>query len=66
VLGGVSIAQQLFGARLVDEFHIGIMPVFVGSGLRAFASSTLARLQLEIIKVEEVGARTSLKFRIKQ
>jgi dihydrofolate reductase len=28
VVGGVSVAQQLFAARLVDELHVDIMPVF--------------------------------------
>ena len=65
MVGGVSITQQLLAARLADELHIDIMPVFLGSGLRAFESSGLAPLRLEKIKVQEVGARTSLRFRIK-
>jgi dihydrofolate reductase len=64
--GGVTIAQQLLAANLADELHIDFMPVFLGSGLRAFDSSTLARLRLEKIKVQDVGARTSRRFRIKQ
>ena len=66
VVGGVSVAQQLLDAALVDELHIDIMPVFLGSGLRAFASPQLERFRLEKISVEEVGARTSLRFRVKQ
>jgi dihydrofolate reductase len=65
VVGGVSVAQQLLDARLVDELHVDIMPVFLGSGLRAFASSRLGRVRLEKINVLEVGARTSLRFRVK-
>ena len=69
MVGGVSIAQQLFEAGLVDEFHIDIMPVFLGAGLRAFESTSLERARLEKIKldkinVQEVGARTSLRFRV--
>jgi len=66
VVGGVSIAQQLFDAELVDELHVDIMPVFLGSGLRSFESPSLERVQLEKINVQEVGARTSLRFRVKQ
>ena len=66
VVGGVSIAQQLFDARLVDELHVGIMPVFLGIGLRSFESSSLESVRLEKINVQEVGARTSLRFRVKQ
>jgi dihydrofolate reductase len=65
VVGGVSIAQQLLDARLVDEFHVDILPVFLGSGLRALASSRLDRVRLEKISVQEIGARTSLRFRVK-
>jgi dihydrofolate reductase len=71
VVGGVSIAQQLFGAGLVDELHVDIMPVFLGIGLRSFESSSLERVRLEKISLEkinvqEVGARTSLRFRVKR
>jgi dihydrofolate reductase len=64
VVGGVRIAQQLWDAGLVDELHVDIMPVFLGSGLRAFASSSLERVRLEKISRQEVGARTSLRFRV--
>jgi len=69
VVGGVSIAQQLLDAGLVDELHVDIMPVFLGIGLRSFESSSLERVRLEKIRLEkinvrEVGARTSLRFRI--
>ncbi len=66
VVGGVSIAQQLLDAGLVDELHVDIMPVFLGIGLRSFESSSLERVRLEKINVREVGARTSLRFRMKQ
>jgi dihydrofolate reductase len=66
VVGGVSIAQQLLDAGLVDELHVDIMPVFLGIGLRSFESSSLERVRLEKINVQEVGARTSLRFRVKQ
>jgi dihydrofolate reductase len=66
VVGGVSIAQQLLGAGLVDELHVDIMPVFLGSGLRSFDGSGLEGVRLEKINVQEVGARTSLRFRMKR
>src|SRR3984957_8637885 len=66
VVGGVSIAQQLLSAGLVDELHVDIMPVFLGSGLRSFESSGLAGVRLEKINGQQVGARTSLRFRMKR
>ena len=66
VVGGISVARQLLDAGLADELHLDIMPVFLGSGLRSFESSTLERVRLEKISVQEVGTRTSLRFRVKQ
>ena len=59
VVGGVSIVQQLWDASLVDDLHVDIMPVFLGSGLRSFESSSLERVRLEKISVQETGARTA-------
>lgn len=66
VVGGVSVAQQLLQAGLVDEFHLDVMPVLLGTGLRFFGNSGLERLQLEKIGVQEVGARTGLRFHVKK
>jgi dihydrofolate reductase len=65
VVGGVSIARQLLDAGLADELHVDIMPEFLGSGLRSFESQILERIWLEKFGVQEVGARTILRFRIK-
>jgi dihydrofolate reductase len=65
-VGGVSMAQQLLDAGLVDELHVDIMPLFLGSGLRSFASISLERVRLEKISVQEVGSRTSIRFRVKR
>jgi dihydrofolate reductase len=53
-------------AGLVDELHIDIMPVLLGAGLRFFADGGRDRLALEKIDVQDMGVRTSLKFRIKK
>lgn len=34
VIDAASTAQQCFKARLVDELHVDIVPVFIGGGLR--------------------------------
>jgi len=59
-------AAPLLDAGLADELHVDLMPVFLGSGLRSFENSSLERVRLEKISVQEVGARTSLRFRVKQ
>ncbi|WP_372495036.1 dihydrofolate reductase family protein [Micromonospora phytophila] len=34
ILGGAELATQFLQADLVDELHIGVAPVLVGSGTR--------------------------------
>jgi dihydrofolate reductase len=62
--GGVNIAQQLLDAGLVDELRIDIMPVLLGAGLPFFGTADLEGVRLAKIGVREVGARTSLSFRV--
>jgi dihydrofolate reductase len=66
VVGGVSVAQQLLHAGLVDELRVDVMPVLLGAGLRFFGNTGLERVQLEKIGVQDVGARTTLSFRVKK
>ena len=65
IIGATSTARQCLEAGLADELHVDIMPVFLGSGLRAFEEIDKGQIQLERIKVMELpGGRTHLKFRI--
>jgi dihydrofolate reductase len=42
--GGVATIRQYLYARLVDELHIAISPVLLGSGESLFANIDLPRL----------------------
>jgi dihydrofolate reductase len=64
VVGGASVVQQLLHAGLVDELRIDVMPVVLGRGLRLLEGIDPERVQLEKRDVREVGARTSLSFRV--
>lgn len=64
VVGGPGLVRQLFLAGLVDELRIDVMPVLLGSGLRFLEDPRLERIRLEKTRVQEVGARTSLSFRL--
>ena len=66
VVGGARVAQQLLLAGLVDELQVDFMPVVLGEGLRFFESTGAARIQLEKTDVHDVGARTSLRFRVRK
>ena len=62
VVGGASVVQALLRAGLVDELRIDVMPVLLGGGLGLLEN--IERTQLEKLGVQEVGARTSLRFRL--
>lgn len=51
--GGVATIQQFLRARLIDELHIAISPVLLGSGERLFADLDMTNLGYQC--VEHVG-----------
>jgi len=64
VVGGANTAQQCLRAGLVDEIHMGIVPVFLGEGLRFFEPGANEQLELERTRVFESPGRTDLWFRV--
>ncbi len=46
VVGGVEVIRQLLRAGLVDELHVDVMPVLLGSGLRLLEGSDLEHVRL--------------------
>ena len=64
VVGGAQTAQQCLRAGLVDEIHIGIVPVLFGEGLRFFDPLVDEHMKLEQTRVFESPARTDLWFRV--
>jgi dihydrofolate reductase len=66
VIGGASVIQQLLRAGLVDELHLDVMPVLMGRGQRFFKNDGPLDVQLRKIDVQEIGARTSLRFEVEK
>ncbi|MBO0777625.1 MAG: dihydrofolate reductase family protein, partial [Ktedonobacteraceae bacterium] len=63
VVGGANTAQQCLQAGLVDEIHMGIVPVLLGEGLRFFELGAHEQMELERTRVFESPTRTDLWFR---
>jgi dihydrofolate reductase len=42
--GGVATIQQYLRARLIDELHLAIRPILMGSGENLFAGMDMAQL----------------------
>ncbi|MGM7421032.1 dihydrofolate reductase family protein [Cellulosimicrobium sp. CpK407] len=61
-IGGADLFHQLLAAGLVDELAVEVMPVLLGGGVRLFDGDAPA--VLEKVRVDEVGARTALRYRI--
>ncbi|QAY64068.1 dihydrofolate reductase [Xylanimonas allomyrinae] len=61
-IGGADVFRQLLAAGLVDELAVDVMPILFGGGLRLFDGDPPARL--EKLSVQEVGARTCLRYRV--
>lgn len=64
VVGGADTAQQCLRAGLVDEIHMGIVPVLLGEGLRFFEPDASEPTTLERIRIFESPGRTDLWFRV--
>ena len=64
VVGGANTAQQCMRAGLVDEIHIGIVPVLLGAGLRFFEPLAYEGLKLVQTRVFESPTRTDLWFSV--
>ena len=64
VVGGANTAQQCLRAGLVDEIHMGIVPVLFGEGLRFFEPGANEHMQLERTRIFESPTRTDLWFRV--
>ena len=64
VVGGANTAQQCLRAGLVDEIHMGIVPVLLGEGLRFFEPGGDEQMKLERTRVFESPTRTDLWFRV--
>ncbi len=58
--GGVNVIQQYLRLRLIDEMHIAISPVLVGSGERLFEGVNLPALGYACARHEATARATHL------
>lgn len=60
VMGGASVAQQFLEADLLDEVHLHIAPILLGSGTRLFEKENNRIVELTKINVIETPGATHL------
>lgn len=64
VVGGADTAQQCMRAGLVDEIHIGVVPVLLGDGHRFFEPLANEGLNLVQTRVFEAPTRTDIWYSV--
>lgn len=60
--GGIATIQQYLKARLIDELHIAIAPIFLGRGESMFAGLDLDALGYEVTEIEAGEAALHLQI----
>lgn len=60
---GANIVQQCLAQDLVDEIVLFVLPVFLGDGVRLFATSSRREILFETVDVARTGQVAILRFR---
>jgi dihydrofolate reductase len=64
--GGADVAQQYLAAGLLDELHLHVVPVLLGSGARLFDGPGDADVELEQVRAVEAPGVTHLAYRLRR
>jgi dihydrofolate reductase/uncharacterized protein YndB with AHSA1/START domain len=63
IMGGAGTIRQYLMAGLLDELHLHVVPVVLGSGVRLFEHPGLAQLRFHPVRVRDGRAATHLLYR---
>lgn len=59
--GGADIVQQLMREDLIDRFHISVIPVILGDGIRLFGTME-KDVKLRLVKTESYNGISELIY----
>lgn len=65
ICGGAQIANQLIGADMIDTYHIAVIPVILGGGIKLF-DTTEHKLDLALAGTKEYNGIIELTYHRKQ
>lgn len=52
ICGGAEIAGRLIGKNMIDTYHLAVLPVILGSGVRLFGSSA-PKIRLTLVETKK-------------
>ena len=61
ICGGASIVLQLMQEKMIDRYHISIIPTILGSGIRLFGSHD-AELTLKLIRTQNYNGMIDVVY----
>ena len=61
ICGGANIIQPLINAKLIDEYHISIIPTLLGAGIRLWGE-TEAEEKLRLVQTQSYNGITELLY----
>lgn len=61
ICGGASVIQPLIGDNLIDKFHISMIPIILGNGIRLFETSD-TKIELKLVKSQSYNGITDLIY----
>lgn len=61
ICGGANLIQQLMAGDLIDRYHISVLPVLLGNGIRLFGPMEQER-KLKLCKVQSYNGITDLVY----
>lgn len=64
--GGAHTILQYLNAGLVDEFHLALAPVFLGSGVRLFDRIDPQKVSIEIVEATHSPLVSHLRYAVKR
>lgn len=64
IMGGAQIIRLYLSKGLIDELHLHLVPVLLGSGIRLFDGSTLSECRLQKTQVRDGLKVTHLSYQV--
>ncbi|EPY2277298.1 dihydrofolate reductase family protein [Clostridium sporogenes] len=61
ICGGANIINQLIDTNLIDEYHLTIMPVILGNGIKLFSDDNPTTL-LKVEQVKEINGVVDIVY----